>query len=351
MTEESSVAIVKSQPYSLVRNAMDVDELCKQVEIVQEVMNKVMVDGQHYGVIPGCGNKPSLLKPGAEKLNLTFRLRPVVNKANGDITIDDMGNMHREYTVIVHLMAGTDLEIATGVGSCSTMESKYRYRRGEAELEDTGEPIPSDYTDNKQAYRKRGFRAKKDEESGEWKWMKIKAGTGSGKVENPDLADVYNTCLKMAKKRALIDAVLNGTAASDIFTQDLEDMRNKAADYIDAEVIEEETTPPKKKGTKKKKAPAKPKTKPPTEPTPPEDPPEQEEEKTEPEYLSEEVVQAIAAGFDEFGVSTQILETITGIEKDKWTEEIKVWLRERWDEMDDKKLDLGGLLKLKYEEA
>ncbi|WP_418719751.1 hypothetical protein [Bilophila wadsworthia] len=44
-----------------------------------------------------------------------------------------------------------------------------------------------------------------------------------GRVEHDNPADYYNTCLKMAKKRALVDAVLTCTAASDIFTQDIED--------------------------------------------------------------------------------------------------------------------------------
>lgn len=43
------------------------------------------------------------------------------------------------------------------------------------------------------------------------------------RVENIDIADTYNTVLKMAKKRAHVDAILTVTAASDIFTQDLEE--------------------------------------------------------------------------------------------------------------------------------
>jgi hypothetical protein len=43
------------------------------------------------------------------------------------------------------------------------------------------------------------------------------------KVEYDNPADYFNTCLKMAKKRALVDAVLTSTAASDIFTQDIEE--------------------------------------------------------------------------------------------------------------------------------
>ena len=43
------------------------------------------------------------------------------------------------------------------------------------------------------------------------------------KVEHDNPADYYNTALKMAKKRALVDACLTVTAASDIFSQDLEE--------------------------------------------------------------------------------------------------------------------------------
>jgi hypothetical protein len=39
-------------------------------------------------------------------------------------------------------------------------------------------------------------------------------------------ADLANTVLKMAKKRAFVDAVLTGTAASSIFGQDLEDVED-----------------------------------------------------------------------------------------------------------------------------
>jgi uncharacterized protein (UPF0335 family) len=97
------------------------------------------------------------------------------------------------------------------------MESKYRYRN-DADFEITGAAIPKDAKEKKQEYRKQGFGMKKVD--GVWEWVKY---TTTGKVENPDIADVYNTCLKMAKKRALIDAIITATAAGDIFTQDIED--------------------------------------------------------------------------------------------------------------------------------
>jgi len=44
---------------------------------------------------------------------------------------------------------------------------------------------------------------------------------------------VANTILKMAKKRAQVDAVITATAASDIFTQDIEDL----PDEVVAEIV------------------------------------------------------------------------------------------------------------------
>jgi hypothetical protein len=49
------------------------------------------------------------------------------------------------------------------------------------------------------------------------------SGKKYNNVENEDIADVYNTVLKMAKKRAQIDATLTVTGAADMFTQDLID--------------------------------------------------------------------------------------------------------------------------------
>lgn len=187
-----------------------------QVQLIQEVMKGVMQEGQHYGVVPGCGNKPSLLKPGAEKLSLTFRLRPVMG--DGDIDVVDMGNGHREYRVRCHILNAGGMEMATGVGSASTMESKYRYRNA-SDYELTGEDIPEDAKERKDEYRRKGFGMKKID--GVWEWVKYKS---DGKVENPDIADTYNTVLKMAKKRAYVDGILSATAASDLFTQDLEDI-------------------------------------------------------------------------------------------------------------------------------
>ena len=195
-------------------------QVVAQVNLIQQVMRDVMHKDEHYGTIPGT-NKPTLLKPGAEKLCLTFRLAPTY-----DITERDLGGGHREYRITCRLTSiQTGAVIGDGVGICSTMESKYRYRHSEPE--DTGVPVPGKYWEHRKANEMakmqeviggKEFTVKKNADN-QWTIHKKSAA----KTENPDIADVYNTVLKMAKKRAMVDAAITATGASDIFTQDLEE--------------------------------------------------------------------------------------------------------------------------------
>jgi hypothetical protein len=199
--------------------AMSVESVVRQVNLVQEIMKGVMKDGEHYGVIPGT-SKPSLYKPGAEKLGFTFRLAPEY-----EVTTIDWPGGHREYQVkckLRHIPTGT--MVGEGVGTCTTLEGKYRYRGGEKE--GTGQPVPKEYWNLKNAGRisealnligGEGFGVGKID--GQWQICSM-----GEKVEHDNPADYYNTCEKMAKKRAHVDAILTATAASDIFTQDVEDM-------------------------------------------------------------------------------------------------------------------------------
>lgn len=196
-------------------------DLKHQVQLIQQVMSDVMREDEHFGKIPGCGDKPTLLKPGAEKLSFLFQLRP-----SFDIERIEYPDQHREYIITCTLTNRGGVEMGQGVGSCSTLESKYKYR---VISKATSVPVPKGYwTDRDNSILKGAF-AKAGKES------KHKLGTTKddngkwvigikGRSENPDIPDVWNTVLKIAKKRAHVDAVLNVTAASDIFTQDLEDI-------------------------------------------------------------------------------------------------------------------------------
>ena len=165
--------IVPKQEYA---GAVEVRE---QVNAMQHLMQMVLKEGTHYGRIPGTGKdaKPSLLQPGAEKIGQMFHLVPTY-----DVNVRELPGGHREYDFTCRLtQRDTGQLMGMGYGLCSTMESKYRYRN---------------------------------------KWV----NNQKVREENPDIADTYNTVFKMAKKRAFVDAVKSTTAASDIFTQDVEDM-------------------------------------------------------------------------------------------------------------------------------
>lgn len=189
----------------------------EQVKLVQQVMGSVMRQDEHYGIIPGT-QKNCLFKSGAEKLCFTFQLTPEF-----DVREKELPGCHREITVTCHLTNASGRRVGTGVGCCSTMESKYRYRG--AELVATGEVVPSNYWNVRkanpgQAQEMLGKnRATKKDEDGVWRIYEK-----GQKAENPDIADVYNTVLKMAKKRAHVDATITATACSDIFTQDVDDL-------------------------------------------------------------------------------------------------------------------------------
>lgn len=203
---DNAPAVVEAKPVML-KEQFSAEDIQQQINLVQTVMKRNMQEGEHYGKIPGCGPKPTLLKAGSEKLLQLFRLRV---ELFGDEEPKSLGQGHREYAIkcaLFHIPSGK--KVGEGVGTCSTMESKYRYRWVNQEQK------PDKATQEKMKTMSTG-RWHKDYRGG-WQWQE--------RQENPDVADAYNTVLKMAKKRAVVDATLTATAASDIFTQDIEDIK------------------------------------------------------------------------------------------------------------------------------
>jgi hypothetical protein len=182
---EAPRALAHVQPRSL--TAADIRH---RVNTIQEVMGAVMKRDVHYGVIPGC-KKPSLWKPGSEVLLATFQIGTSVHVT--DLSTDDCVR-YRVSVVGTHTPSGT--VVGEGIGECSSNEERYKWRKAcDEEWNATPEP------------RRR-----------------IKFGKYKDKQVRTEPADVANTILKMAKKRAQIDMTLTATGASDCFDQDLEDL-------------------------------------------------------------------------------------------------------------------------------
>ena len=131
----------------------------------QQVVQSQLVEGHDYGQAFYGSGKPSLLKPGAEKILMLMGLSSqyeIIEK------IQDYDEGFFSYTIRC-ILTKNGMVITEGLGHCNSKEKKYE----------------SDKQD---------------------KYM------------------LGNTCLKMAKKRAQVDAALTVGSLSNIFTQDLEDM-------------------------------------------------------------------------------------------------------------------------------
>ena len=186
---------------------MNVAEVKDQLTAMHKILKDVMKRGidKDYEVIPGTGGKKlTLLKPGAEKIMTAFRLglEPI---------IEDVGDGYDfKYRITgrgFHIPTGNI--VGYGIGECSTQEKKYAWRKALCEEEFDSFP-----ESRRQLYFSKNYNSNKVD-----KIQQVRT--------NP--ADLSNTVLKMAKKRALIDFVLTATAASDIFTQDIDEDHIKEA--------------------------------------------------------------------------------------------------------------------------
>ncbi len=207
VTYDSKALVEKSQ--------FTIMDAKNQVALIHNVLKEIMIEDIHYGIIPGC-DKPTLYKAGAEKICAIFRLAPKYR-----VTRIELQNGHREYEIITELYhISSGLFLGEGVGTCSTMEAKHRYINKAMKCPKCG---------------KESIIKGKAEFGGGWLCWKKKDGCGAkfedkkelgkaGKEERKDIADVYNTVFKVAKKRSQNDCVLTATAASDIFAQDIEDL-------------------------------------------------------------------------------------------------------------------------------
>lgn len=137
------------------------EEASLLVEQVKAMQRSVLVQGTDYMTIPGTG-KPSLLKPGAERLMQVFGLGHRMEQLDIQYVDGKPVGVTYRCTVTKMMMDGRELTVSSCDGHASSEEPKWR--------------------------------------------------------KAP-----WNTIIKMAQKRALVGATLTATATSGLFTQDMED--------------------------------------------------------------------------------------------------------------------------------
>ncbi len=186
------VELVKHSDTRSADSPLTLADVKAHIRIIQEVMREAMKEGVHYGRIPGTRGGPSLWKAGAELILATFRL-------GTEPSIEETGDGYRVSVRVFHVPSGKT--IGYGMGSCSWGEEKYAWRAAR----------PGEYEALEAQGRHEDQRIKYE-----------RNGTTKQVRTNP--CDMQNTVLKMAVKRARVDACLTCTAASDVFDQDLEDL-------------------------------------------------------------------------------------------------------------------------------
>ena len=239
----------------------------------------VLKEGLDYGKIPGV-EKPTLLKPGAEKLRFVYRLQTDTSKVESTIEVDtDPPYVDYTYRTVVKSPDG-QMVLASCEGNANSYEKKFRY------VWVKEEDLPEGVDQSKLEKRSNivsefDFAIVKAETTGKYgkpaeyweKWKeaiksgqakKVKRKAASGKdfeayemgsylyrINNPDVMGLRNTIMKMAQKRSFVGAVMMATGASEFFTQDVEDMEIIVEDAVildkSQKTKEKETTKPAKK--------------------------------------------------------------------------------------------------------
>lgn len=217
MTEENPIVLQTHDAF--LAPAVSVEYALNAYQAKKKFIDGVLREGVDYGKVPGTGDKPALLKPGAEKMTSFFGLKPIFEDVVvvEDWTGADHGGEPFFYYREKCILYRGDQAVASADGSCNSWEKKYRYRSSERVCPQCKKPA---------------IIKGKEEYGGGWLCYKNKGGCGEkfintdpsitgqevGQVKNADVAEQVNTILKMAQKRALVAATLIATGVSDYFT-------------------------------------------------------------------------------------------------------------------------------------
>jgi len=169
-----------------------------EINSIQEFVKSLLKPGEDYGTIKYTKNgkemetKPFLYKSGAEKIAYALGLRILVDIVDKVIDENEIA-----YTIKCRLVRSDDVVVSEGFGVASTSEYKF--------------------------------------------WKQVSESMKAGMPKDVAMRSISNTILKMAEKRAVVDAALHIFALSGFFSQD--------EDYVKEEIKHEgghvETPKPK----------------------------------------------------------------------------------------------------------
>lgn len=150
-------------------NIYDLEEAISQLKRKSEIIStlkKEIFQKEDY-LMEKANKKLKLLKSGAEKLAFLFQLG-----AHYQVDVYDSENGHRDYCVTCNIFSvEKDQKLGSGVGVCSTLETKFRFHNTHS-------------------------------------------------LEDFNIADIYHSVIEIAQQRAFILAIIEVLALSDVFIQE-----------------------------------------------------------------------------------------------------------------------------------
>jgi hypothetical protein len=178
--------------------ALTPDQVRARAQWVRDVTKSALAEGVDYGVIPGTGDKPALLKPGAEMLLLAAGLGFTMSKRDD---ADARGHHGVSYTCTVYRQDAI-------VAQC----------------------------DGYAGYDERTFYTSAEDNERRERWNAARYNRPANPAKFTEYRAPWNTLVKIAQKRALVGATLNATAASGLFVADVDDYRADAVEVPTPEV-------------------------------------------------------------------------------------------------------------------
>ena len=166
----------------------------EQIALLQGMVRDILQRGIDYGRIPGTPSD-SLWDPGASLIINAF------NGRVGQRRILSLRDDEERISVVMEIpiiSRATSQEIASGIGAASTMETKYKYRWTDS-LEEWG------YTED--LARALRLRTRVRDRKTEWR------------IPNPEYSELLNTLVKMASKRAEVDAAESLPGAASVLRE------------------------------------------------------------------------------------------------------------------------------------
>ena len=172
--QEHGVTIVERKPQLVELTDVAIETISHNISQAEKLVSGVLVKGIDYGTIPGVQGA-GLWDPGSSKIINAFNSYPdykVLHHVEEDSLIS--------YTIQALLVnRESQRVVGSGVGAASTKEVKYKYR---------WVPDPRNY-----GYTEEQIRT-------------LKSKDGRYRITNPEYGELVNTMVKMACKRAEVDA-------------------------------------------------------------------------------------------------------------------------------------------------